>query len=91
MMEGPDTPTGYAQDIEPMFRPGDISCMTRRGVRIGDAQWMCDPAANHGFNDHGNARRVHAALSEGFMPPDGQWSQDWLAIYSNWMTDGFQP
>jgi hypothetical protein len=91
MTERDETTTGYAEDIQPMFRPGDITCMTRRGVRIGDAQWMCDPAANHGFNDHGNARRVHAALSDGFMPPDGQWSQDWLDIYSKWMTDGFQP
>lgn len=83
--------TGYAQDILPMFRTGDISCMMPKGVRIGNAQWMCDPATNHGFDDHGNARRVFAALSSGFMPPDGKWPQERLDIYSRWMTDGFQP
>ena len=31
MMEGPDTTTGYAQDIQPMFRPGDIACMKGKG------------------------------------------------------------
>jgi hypothetical protein len=43
------------------------------------------------FDDHGNARRVFAALSAGFMPPGNRWPQDWLDTYSNWMTDGFQP
>ena len=46
--------TGYAQDILPMFRTGDISCMMPKGVSIDNAQWMCDPAAaNHGFDDYG--------------------------------------
>jgi hypothetical protein len=83
--------TGYAKDILPMFRPRDIGCMTPRGVHLGDAQWMCDPAADDGFDDHANARRGFAALSLGSMPPGEAWPQDWLDIYSNWMTDGFQP
>src|SRR5262245_28668611 len=48
-----------------MFRPVDISCMTPKGVHLGDTQWMCDAAGNHGFDD---PRRVFAALSAGFMP-----------------------
>jgi len=89
-------PTCYAKDILPMFRPGDIGCMTPKGIHLGDAPWMCDPAADHGFDDHANARRVFAVLSSGFMPPGRKWPQDWLDIdwldiYSNWMTDGFQP
>jgi hypothetical protein len=83
--------TGYAQNILPLFRASDIACMTPRGVRIGDTQWMRDPAANGGFDDHGNARRVFAALSSGFMPPGARWPQDRLDLYSSWMTDGFQP
>ena len=83
--------TGYAQDILLMFRPGDIGCMNPKGIHLGSAQWMCDPAVNHGFDDHANARRVFAALSSGFMPPGHKWSQEWLDIYSNWMADGFQP
>ena len=83
--------TGFAREILPLFRPGDITCMASKGVRLGDAQWMCDPAGNHGFDDHGNARRVYATLSAGFMPPGQKWSQDQLDIFSSWMTDGFQP
>jgi len=51
---------------------------------------MCDPAGNHGFDDYGNARRVFAALSSGFMPPGPDWPQERLDVFSNWMTDGFQ-
>lgn len=81
----------YTDDILPMFRPQDVTCMTPQGVKIGDVTWMCDPAGNHGFPDHGNARRVFAALHRGFMPPDGQWSQQWLDTYQSWMDGGFEP
>jgi len=83
--------TSFANDILPMFRPGDIACMTPKGIRIADATWMCDPTADQGFDDHGNARRVFAALSAGFMPPGQKWTQDSLDLYSDWMTEGFQP
>ena len=79
----------FANDIRPKFRDQDISCMARRGVHLDDATWMCDPEANHGFDDHGNARRVHAALSAGRMPPDGAWSDAWLDVYADWMSGGF--
>jgi hypothetical protein len=52
---------------------------------------MCNAVAGSGFDDHGNARRVFAALSAGFMPSGNRWPQDWLDTYSDWMTDGFQP
>jgi hypothetical protein len=81
----------FAKDILPMFRPVDISCMTPKGVHLGDAQWMCEAAGNHGFDDHGNARRVFAALSAGFMPPGHKWPKDQVDIFANWMTEGFQP
>ena len=84
-------PATYANDIRPKIRDGDINCMTRRGYAIGQSQWMCDPAASHGFDDHGNARVVYDALSQGTMPPDGAWSQDWLDTFQTWMTDGFLP
>jgi hypothetical protein len=80
----------YSNDIRPKFRPGDVACMTPRGVKIGDANWMCDAAAGNGFDDHGNARRVYSAVSEGFMPPDEAWPQDWLQVYQTWMDEGFQ-
>lgn len=81
----------FARQILPMFRPGDIACMAPKGIRLGDTAWMCDPAADQGFDDHGNARRVFAALSAGFMPPGQQWPQASLDLFSGWMTEGFQP
>src|SRR4051794_32275379 len=81
----------YSVDIRPKFRPQDIACMTPKGVHLADPQWMCDPGGGSEFSDHGNARRAYAALSQGFMPPDGAWPQDWLDTYSDWMTGGFQP
>ena len=88
---GGDDVVGFAADIQPLFRPGDIRCMTPKGIHLGDVQWMCDAAGNDDFSDHANARRVHAALAEGFMPPGARWPQDHLDIYQNWMADGFQP
>ena len=49
--------TGFAKDILPLFRHGDVRCMTAKGIHLGDAAWMCDAASHHGFGDHGNARR----------------------------------
>jgi hypothetical protein len=83
--------TSYTSDIKPKFRPGDIRCMAPKGIELGDADWMCDPSPSDEFADHANARRVFAALSDGFMPPDGAWQKDWLDTYARWMTDGFQP
>jgi hypothetical protein len=81
--------TSYTADIKPKFRPDDIRCMAPKGVKLDDAVWMCDPSPGDGFDNHGNARRVFAALSAGFMPPDGAWQQDWLDTYQEWMTGGF--
>jgi hypothetical protein len=81
--------TTFTQHIRPMFRPQDIACMTKAGVLLADAAWMCDPSGNHGFADHGNARHVYAALQKGVMPPDNKWSKAWLDTFANWMNEGF--
>jgi hypothetical protein len=81
----------YEGDIRPKFRPQDIACMKPRGVHLADVTWMCNAAAGSGFPDHGHARRVFGALNGGGMPPDGQWSQEWLDTYQAWMNGGFQP
>jgi hypothetical protein len=57
---------------------------------IGSAEWMCDPEAGNGFDDHGNARRVHSALARG-KPPNRPWPQRSLEIFEGWMADGFNP
>ena len=81
----------FLHDIRPKFRDQDIACMLRATVLLGDAGWMCDPAPNHGFADHGNARHVYAALKKGVMPPDKKWPQHWLDTFESWMAGGFQP
>lgn len=84
--------SSFKQDILPKFRPQDINCMKSHGVLLADPTWMCDPAGDGaGYADHANARRVFAALSEGQMPPDAPWPQNWIVAYTNWMSAGFQP
>jgi hypothetical protein len=51
---------------------------------------MCDRGAGNGFDDHGNVRLVYSVLSQGFMPPDSAWPQDWLDTCQHWIDDGFQ-
>jgi hypothetical protein len=84
-------PTTYKEDIQPLFREGDIACMQRHSVLLDDPTWMCDAAPRHGYDDHGNARVVQERLAAGDMPPDLPWSPDRLAAYQKWMDDGFQP
>jgi hypothetical protein len=84
-------PMSYEADIRPLFREGDIACMHNRRVLLGDPAWMCDAAAQYGYDDHGNARVVQERLVAGDMPPDAPWSSDHLAAYQQWMDDGFRP
>ncbi len=81
--------TSFAADILVKFRPGDIGCMAPKGILLGSAEWMCDPAPNFGFADHGNARHVFDVLERGVMPPGQKWPPDWLQQYQQWMTSGF--
>ena len=81
--------TSYTMDVRPLFRAKDVACMAQKGVMLGDADWMCDPATSDEFVDHGNARKVFSVLSEGQMPPDGAWTQARLDVYKQWMQDGF--
>jgi hypothetical protein len=82
--------TSFSKDVLPLFRSGDVHCMAAYGVQLASADWMCDPAAQFGFPDYGNARQVFSALEEATMPPDGAWAADRLAIYQRWMSDGFK-
>jgi hypothetical protein len=69
----------FATDIRPLFRDGDIACMKRAGVALGDAAWMCVPA---------NAQLVYGAVSAGKMPPDAPWPADRVALFKQWMDAG---
>jgi hypothetical protein len=75
--EGPPT---YVDDIRPLFRSMDITCMDLKGVKLEDQAWLSTPA---------NAQRVFTALSSGFMPPDGRWPPEKVALFKSWMDGGF--
>jgi hypothetical protein len=81
----------YSIDIFPKFRAVDISCMTAKGVKLGNSTWMRDPSASDDFADHANARLVYSVLAQGIMPPGQAWLAEWLEHYRGWMEDGFQP
>jgi hypothetical protein len=72
----------YAHDIRPLFRDGDITCMARRGIMLGDVNWMCVLA---------NANKVYGALSSGSMPPDDAWPQDRIDRFKAWIDGGLKP
>jgi hypothetical protein len=70
---------GFATDIRPLFREGDVRCMKGAGVRLDDAAWMCVPA---------NAQLVYGAVSSGKMPPDAPWAAERVALFKQWMDEG---
>lgn len=71
----------YTTHIRPLFRPSDIACMSRMGVRLDDPDWMLDP-------DH--AQAVYDQVSTGEMPPDKPWPTEWVALFRQWMDEGRQ-
>jgi hypothetical protein len=87
-------PVSFATDIEPLFRPTDIACMHRFGVELNDYGYMSDATGDDTFPDHANARHVYARLTGDELPrmPMGGtfWSDEQLACFNQWMTDGFQ-
>ena len=81
----PDSPPAarsFANDIRPLFRDHDVTCMAARGVKLADATWMRVVA---------NAQRVYNVLQAGAMPPDGRWPDDKLNLLKSWIDGGLQP
>lgn len=86
----------YATDIRPLFRSRDISCMRGYEVLLDDYGYMSDPTGNETYPDHAHARNVFCYLSPNAcrprMPFGGPyWSDVQLALYQQWMDDGFLP
>jgi hypothetical protein len=86
-------PVSFAQSIAPLFRPIDVACMRKYGVRLDDYPYMSDPGGDGTYPDHANARDVYAHLI-GVTPPQMPmggpfWSSDQLKLFEQWMTDGF--
>ncbi|HEY5711125.1 MAG TPA: hypothetical protein VIT38_04445 [Allosphingosinicella sp.] len=89
-------PVSFATQIRPMFRSVDINCMSGFDVLLDDHRYMSDPAGSADYPDHANARRVLCYLSPGGceprMPMHGPyWSDAQLALYRQWMDDGYLP
>ena len=40
----------YAADIRPLFRERDLACMSPHDVQLDQVDWMCDAAAQHGYD-----------------------------------------
>lgn len=90
MQSGGTMALTFAKDILPLFRPKDINCMANFGVSLDDANYMCDATGDAAYADHANAREVFSKLSSGAMPPDGAWPAARVAIFQQWMADGFR-
>jgi hypothetical protein len=86
-------PVSFAQEIAPLFRPIDIACMRKYGVRLDDYLYMGDPTGDGTYSDYANGRYVYAHLTgvaQPQMPMGGPyWSSDQLQLFEQWMTEGF--
>ena len=85
-------PISFAHDIQPLFRPEDIDCMSGIGVALDDYAYMSDPAGNGSFADHANARDVLAhltGLARPRMPMGGPyWTEAHISLFRQWIDDG---
>jgi hypothetical protein len=80
-------PVSFEQDILPLFRPIDIEHMNKYKVLLDNYAYMSDPSS-----DHGNAQAVEDTLAGQSMPPGGPyWSNEQLALYRQWRSDGYLP
>jgi hypothetical protein len=67
----------FASDIRPLFRDKDVE----------DMQFAFDL---NGYADvKSNAQAIYDRLSDGSMPCDGPWSAEQIALFQQWMADGY--
>jgi hypothetical protein len=67
----------FAQDIRPLFRDSDIQRM----------RFAFDLSRYEDVKD--NAAAIAGRLSDGSMPCDGPWPEDRVALFRQWMTEGY--
>lgn len=80
----------FARDIRPLFRPLDFAHMLPFGVRLGDHDYMCDPADN--FKHATDVGDFLSGARQPRMPPGGPfWTAAQLALYAHWISDGCPP
>ena len=67
----------FARDIRPLFRDSDIEEMSFAfDLRDYDDVKRNGPA-------------IYERLSDGSMPCDGEWPQDPVALFRQWMDEGY--
>ncbi len=67
----------FAQDIRPLFRDSDIQRMS----------FAFDLSRYEDVKD--NATAIAERLSDGSMPCDGPWPEDRIALFRQWMNEGY--
>ena len=67
----------FAQDIRPLFRDSDIEEMSFAfDLRDYDDVKL-------------NAPEIYERVSQGSMPCDGEWPAERVALFKQWMDDGY--
>jgi hypothetical protein len=69
----------FARDIRPLFRDKDIEEM----------QFAFDMSKYDDVKN--NAAAIHERLADGSMPCDGPWSEDRIALFHQWIDEGYSP
>lgn len=67
----------FATDIRPLFRDSDIEEMSF-AFDLSDYDDVKD-----------NADAIYERLSEGSMPCDGEWPEDNVDLFRQWMDEGY--
>jgi len=85
----------FAADIVPLFRSADVQCMTQRGVKLADFQYMSDATGDADSPDHANARHVLARVTGQELPrmPLGApaWTNEKIDSLRQWIDCGCPP
>jgi hypothetical protein len=69
----------FARDIRPLFRDRDVEEM-----RFAFDLSNYDDVKN-------NAAAIHGRLADGSMPCDGPWPEDHIAVFMQWINEGYSP
>lgn len=78
----------FATDILPLFSTTtDIPHMAARGVMLADFTYMSDPTNAQDVLD----RLDGTTLPRMPPPPQAAWSAANIALFKQWMTDGYHP
>ncbi len=75
-MSTTDEPISFEQNIKPLFREGD-----RRSMTWAFDLWSHDDVAR-------NSDAILERLRDGTMPCDGDWSDEQIALFQDWVEAG---